>query len=126
MTNGLPGTLQGRSLLTQQVSFFRLNFTHANKDQAMKIGTLPHGAVITSVKAFIKTAFSEAKLAIGVSPTGKEFGEKDIKTQGTQDFTATGQKEFVPYDEEITLYAKMDKSVASGEGVVVVQFVTNC
>ncbi|MDM9997341.1 hypothetical protein AT246_07320 [Bartonella henselae] len=64
-------------------------------------------------------------LAIGVSPTRKEFGEKDIKTQGPQEFAATSQKEFISLDTELTLYAKVDKSVNAGEGVVVVQFVTN-
>ncbi|GAA5111776.1 hypothetical protein [Bartonella jaculi] len=125
MADHLPPPLQGRNLQTQQVSFFRLNFTHENKDKAMKIGTLPRGALVTSVKAFIKTAFSEAKLKIGISPTGQEFGEKEIKTQGTQEFKATGQKEFVPLDSELTLYAKVDKTVNAGEGVVVVEFITN-
>lgn len=125
MVEGLPQTLQGRNLVTQQVSFLRLNISHKDKNLTVKIGTLPRGALITSIKAHVKTAFSEAKLKIGSTRGGNDFSEKDIKAQGTQEFTSTSQKEFVPYDEELTLYATRDKTTAAGECVVVVQFVTD-
>ncbi|WP_375661675.1 hypothetical protein [Bartonella sp. CR127HXZ] len=125
MAEGLPQPLQGRNLVTQQVSFLRLNISHKDKHLTRKIGTLPRGAMILSIKAFVKTAFSEAKLKIGSTYGGNEFSEKDIKAQGTQDFTSTNQKEFVPEDQELTLYATRDKTTAAGECVVVVQFVTN-
>ncbi|WP_375631674.1 MULTISPECIES: hypothetical protein [unclassified Bartonella] len=125
MAEGLPQPLQGRNLVTQQVSFFRLNISYKDKHLTRKIGTLPRGAMILSIKAFVKTAFSDAKLKIGSTYGGNEFSEKDIKTQSTQDFTSTNQKEFVPEDQELTLYATRDKTTAAGECVVVVQFVTN-
>ncbi|WP_375670464.1 hypothetical protein [Bartonella sp. PS7NMGDW] len=125
MAEGLPQPLQGRNLVTQQVSFFRLNISHKDKHLTRKIGTLPRGAMILSIKAFVKTAFSDAKLKIGSTYGGNEFSEKDIKAQSTQDFTSTNQKEFVPEDQELTLYATRDKTTAAGECVVVVQFVTN-
>ncbi|EJF79521.1 hypothetical protein MCO_01087 [Bartonella sp. DB5-6] len=125
MADQLPPPLQGRTLHTQQVSFLRLNISHKDKHLTEKIGILPRGALITSMKAFVKTAFSEAKLKIGSTYGGNEFGEKDIKTQGTQDFTPTDQKFFVAADKEVTLYATRDKTTAAGECVVVVQFVTN-
>ncbi|WP_375694237.1 hypothetical protein [Bartonella sp. AD24XZML] len=125
MADQLPSPLQGRNLHTQQVSFLRLNISHKEKHLTEKIGILPRGALITSIKAFVKTAFSEAKLKIGSSYGGNEFGEKDIKAQNTQDFTPTDQKVFTPEDKEMTLYATRDKTTDAGECVVVVQFVTN-
>ncbi|WP_208433107.1 hypothetical protein [Bartonella taylorii] len=125
MAEGLPQPLQGRNLITQQVSFLRLNISHKDKSLTRKIGTLPRSALITSIKAFVKTAFSEAKLKIGSTYGGNDFSEKDIKAQGTQDFTPTDQKSFVADDKEMTLYATRDKTTAAGECVVIVQFVTN-
>ncbi|WP_375620422.1 hypothetical protein [Bartonella sp. TS25HLJMH] len=125
MADQLPPPLQGRALHTQQVSFLRLNISHKDKHLTEKIGILPRGALITSIKAFVKTAFSEAKLKIGSTYGGNEFSEKDIKAQNTQDFTPTDQKVFAPEDKEMTLYATRDKTTDAGECVVVVQFVTN-
>ncbi|UNE54961.1 hypothetical protein [Bartonella machadoae] len=125
MVDGVKGHLHGRDLHTHQVSFLRLNITHKDKDLTRKIGTLPRGAMILSIKAFVKTAFSDAKLKIGSTYGGNEFSEKDIKAQGSQDFTPTDQKSFVADDNEMTLYATRDKTTAAGECVVVVQFVTN-
>ncbi|WP_019219065.1 hypothetical protein, partial [Bartonella florencae] len=95
MAEGLPKPLQGRNFHTQQVSFFRLNISHKDKHLTEKIGILPRGALITSIKAYVKTAFTDAKLKIGSTYGGKEFSEKDIKAQGTQEFTSTDHKEFV-------------------------------
>ncbi|GAA5100813.1 hypothetical protein GCM10023260_12980 [Bartonella acomydis] len=64
-------------------------------------------------------------MKIGSTYGGNEYSEKDIKAQGTQDFTPTDQKVFVGDDKETTLYATRDKTTAAGECVVVVQFVTN-
>ncbi|EJF95596.1 hypothetical protein [Bartonella elizabethae] len=125
MANQLPPPLQGRSLHTQQVSFLRLNITHKDKHLTEKIGILPRGALITSMKAFVKTAFTEAKLKIGSTYGGNDFSEKDIKAQGMQDFTPTDQKVFIANDKEVTLYATRDKTTDAGECVVIVQFVTN-
>ncbi|MBB5074424.1 hypothetical protein HNQ69_001566 [Bartonella callosciuri] len=125
MANKLPQPLQGRSLHTQQVSFLRLNFSYQDKENALKIGTLPRGALITSIKVFVKTAFSDTKVKIGSTAGGTEFGEAEIKQQAVKEVKPSNQKEFVPYDQELTLYAKMDKSVDSGEATVVVEFVTN-
>ncbi|WP_175869611.1 hypothetical protein [Bartonella gabonensis] len=125
MADHLPKPLQGRNLHTQQVSFLRLNITHKDQHLTEKIGTLPRGALIISIKAHVKTAFSEAKLKIGSTYGGNEFSEKEIKAQGTQEFTATNQKVFIADDKEVTLYATRDKTTDAGECVVVVQFVTD-
>ncbi|WP_317993831.1 MULTISPECIES: hypothetical protein [Bartonella] len=125
MASGLPEPLQGRNCHTQQVSFLRLDFTHEDKKKSLKIGILPRGSLITSIKVFIKTVFSEAKVKIGTTRGGEEIGEADIKAQGTKEITPKDQKEFVPYDKEVTLYATADKEVASGAATIVVEFVTN-
>ncbi|WP_142417206.1 hypothetical protein [Bartonella massiliensis] len=126
MADQLPPPLQGRSLHTQQVSFLRLNFSYQDKENAMKIGTLPRGALITSIKVFVKTAFTDTKVKIGSTAGGTEFGEAEIKQQTVKEVKPTNQKEFIPFDEELTLYAKMDKTVQAGQASVVVEFVTNC
>ncbi|SSZ40935.1 Uncharacterised protein [Bartonella grahamii] len=92
MVDGVTGHLHGRDLHTHQVSFLRLNISHKDKHLTRKIGTLPRGAMILSIKAFVKTAFSDAKLKIGSTYGGNEFSEKDIKTQSTQDFTSPTKK----------------------------------
>ncbi|MET3560791.1 hypothetical protein ABID39_001507 [Bartonella japonica] len=51
MADQLPQPLQGRNLHTQQVSFLRLNFSYQDKENVLKIGTLPRGALITSISA---------------------------------------------------------------------------
>ncbi|WP_212112168.1 hypothetical protein [Bartonella queenslandensis] len=126
MADYLPEPLQGRNLHTQQVSFLRLNFSYQDKEKVMKIGTLPRGALITSIKAFIKTAFSDTKVKIGSTAGGTEFGELEIKQAGIKAATISNQKEFVPSDKEVTLYAKADKTVQAGQASIVVEFVTNC
>lgn len=125
MADYLPEPLQGRNLHTQQVSFLRLNFSYQDKENVMKIGTLPRGALITSIKVFIKTAFSDTKVKIGSTAGGTEFGELEIKQAGIKAATISNQKEFVPSDKEITLYAKADKTVQAGQASIVVEFVTN-
>ncbi|WP_406604309.1 hypothetical protein [Bartonella gliris] len=125
MADYLPQPLQGRNLHTQQVSFLRLNFSYEDKENAMRIGTLPRGALITSIKVYVKTAFSGAKVKFGSCPKVTDFSEADVGTQGIKPVTISNQKELVPYDEELTLYAKADKEVASGAATIVVEFVTN-
>ncbi|WP_019224159.1 hypothetical protein [Bartonella rattimassiliensis] len=125
MADYLPEPLQGRNLHTQQVSFLRLNFSYQDKENVMKIGTLPRSALITSIKVFIKTAFSDTKVKIGSTAGGTEFGELEIKQAGIKVATISNQKEFVPSDKEITLYAKADKTVQAGQASIVVEFVTN-
>ncbi|GAA4667013.1 hypothetical protein [Bartonella pachyuromydis] len=125
MADHLPPPLQGRNLHTQQVSFLRLNFSYEDKENALKIGILPRGALITSIKVFVKIAFTDTKVKIGSTAGGTEFGEAEIKQQAVKEIKPTNQKEFIPYDEELTLYAKMDKTVQAGEASVVVEFVTN-
>ncbi|WP_375662467.1 hypothetical protein, partial [Bartonella sp. OC16QHHD] len=103
----------------------RLNFSYEDKENAMRIGTLPRGALITSIKVFVKTAFSDTKVKIGSTAGGNEFGEAEIKQQAVKEVKPTNQKEFIPYDEELTLYAKADKTVQAGQASIVVEFVTN-
>lgn len=123
--DSLPRPLEGRNLHTQQVSFLRRNISAKEPDLTIRLGVLPRGAVILSVKCYVRELFNEAKLRIGSTHGGNEFGEKDIKTKGIQDFTPTDAKLFVSADTELVLYAKRDKATDAGECSVVVTFVAN-
>lgn len=123
--DSLPKPLEGRNLHTQQVSFLRKNISSKDSDLTVRMGVLPRGAVILSVKCFVREIFAEAKLKIGSTHGGNEFSEKEIKTKGIQDFTPTDSKLFVSKDEELVLYATRDKATAGGECSVVVTFIAN-
>lgn len=120
----LPNALEGRNLVEQQVTFIRKDIS-AKDDLSVKLGVLPRGAIILSIKCYVKELFSEAKLKIGSAPDGTEFGEKEIKTKSIQDFTPSDSKLFVPLDSELTLYGKRDKATDAGNCSVVVTFVAN-
>lgn len=122
--SNLPNALEGRNLVEQQVTFIRKDIK-AKDDLSVKIGVLPRGAVILGVKCYVKDVFSNAKLKIGSAPDGQEFGEKDIKDKGIQDFTPNDTKLFVPNDSELTLYGKRTAATDSGECSVIVTFVAN-
>lgn len=120
----LPNALEGRNLFEQQVTFIRKNIT-AKDPTEVKIGVLPRGAIILSIKCYVNELFNNSKLKIGSSLGGSEFGEKEIKTKSIQDYTPTDSKTFVSDSEELVLYGKRDQTVDSGECSVIVTFVTN-
>lgn len=121
----LPTALEGRNLTTQQVSFIRRDISAKEKNLSVRVGILPRGAVITSIKCYVRDIFSDAKLKLGSSEGGQEYGEKEIKTKGIQDYTLSDSKFFVPLDKETSIFAKRDKSTASGECSVIITFVAN-
>lgn len=123
--DSLPNPLEGRNLHTQQVSFIRTNIVADDPVLTTRVGVLPRGSVILSIKCFVKELFADAKLKIGKTHGGSEFGDKDIKTKGIQDYTPTDAKVFVGADDELVLYATRDKKTAAGECSVVVTFVAN-
>lgn len=125
MADELPVPLEGRNYHTQQVSFIRYNLDHGQKDLKIKLGVLPRGAIITAMKVYIETGFTGAKLSIGKTFGGQDFGEKDISNKGTQDYALTGDKVFVGDDAELHLYATRDKASDVGKAVIYVQFVAN-
>lgn len=116
---------QGRDTGHQLVSFIRLELKHGEPLQRY-FGTLPKGAIITSLKAYIKTGFTGAKLAIGKGAgTDKSYGEKDVATANKiVDYTPQDAKCFVPHNEELVLYCTFDKAAAAGEGSVIVEYIT--
>lgn len=120
----LPNALEGRNLVEQQVTFIRKDIT-AKDPVDVKIGVLPRGAVILSVKCYVKEIFTDTKLKIGSTLGGSEFGEKEIKTKSIQDYTPSDSKLFVGMDSELVLYSKRDKETDAGECSVVVTFVAN-
>lgn len=124
MADELPTPLEGRCILTQQVSYLRRNISFDEQNLTVKIGILPVGAIITEMKVYVKTGFTDTKLSIGTTYGGKDFGEKDIKDdKTTQDYAPTGNKFFVGDDAEMHLYATRDKASAKGQCVVYVKFI---
>lgn len=117
---------QGRDTGSQLVSYIRLNLKHGEPLQRY-FGTLPKGAIITSLKAYIKTGFTGAKLAIGKGvATDKSYGEKDVATAAKiVDYTPQDAKCFVGNDAELVLYCSFDKTAAAGEGSVIIEYITN-
>lgn len=115
-------TVEGRDGIYQFTGFMRFNLKH-NSPKTGLIGVLPYEAVIISIKAYVKTAFSSTKLGIGSTAGGKEYGEKEIKTISVQDFTPTDAKCFVASDKETRLFYNMDSVSNAGDGVIIVQFV---
>lgn len=120
----LPTALEGRNLVEQQVTFIRKDISFSD-DVHVRIGVLPRGAVILSIKCFIDEIFADTKLKIGSTFDGNEFGEKEIKTKSTQDYTPTDSKAMVSDDKELVLYSKRDKATQAGKCTVVVTFVAN-
>lgn len=120
-----PGILCGRLNYTQQVNYLRRSVTSVNKDHSFQIGTLPEGALILSMKAYVKEPFNETKFKIGKEPSKNEYGEKEVKAAGVQDYAPTIDKIFVHDDQELTLYCTPDKTAENGRVDIVVEFLAN-
>lgn len=125
MAEKMPIPLEGRNNTTQQVSFIRRDISHKETDLEAKIGVLPRGAVITSMKAYVRLGFPAAKLKLGKAWGSAEYGEKDIKDKGIQDYTPTDSKLFVPLTEELHIYGKRDKATTAGDLTVIIKFIQN-
>lgn len=120
-----PGVLCGRNVHTQQVSFIRYTITSSVKDESFVVGVLPRGALILSMKAYVKTALNNTKLKLGKEPKKQEFGEKDVKATGVQDYALTVDKQFVSDVEETVVYGTCDQKAENGHVVVVIEYVTD-
>lgn len=121
----IPNALVGRNIHSQEVSFLRANLTHENKKVGVPMGVLPRGAIILSCQAFTKTAFNDTKAQIGYKEGSKDICELEVKAVGVKTHTFTEDKMFVPKDEEWPIYVTLDKEVASGEAVIVLEYVTD-
>jgi hypothetical protein len=89
----VPATFPARVLQTQTTVHFRktVNFNDANIATGVKIGAIPAGAFITSIKCYVTTAFNAAttnNLLIGSTATGGQFLASGV-TAGTNCVAAT-------------------------------------
>ena len=123
--SGRPECACARNNLTQQVSYIACKFDHTKGTASTYLGAIPPGSIVLSIKAFVTTIFPDAKISIGDGTTEKQFGEKDVKTKGPQNYQLSTNKMFAPEDKNLKFYAKLDKKVASGECLIVIQFITD-
>lgn len=120
-----PGVLCGRNVHTQQVSFIRYTMTSCVKDESFVVGVLPRGALILSMKAYVKTALNNTKLKLGKEPNKQEYGEKDVKTISIQDYALSVDKQFCSDVEETVIYGTCDQKADNGHVVVLIEYVTD-
>jgi len=108
----VPASFPARVLQTQTTVHFRktVNFNDANISAGVKIGAIPAGAFITSVKCYVVTAFNAVttnSLAIGSTATGSDFLAAGT-TAGTNCVAATAGF------QSITAAAGLGLSVTGG------------
>lgn len=115
---------QGRQLHTQQVHFIRFDFSHDAETLPVYIGRLPANSVIQNIRVAVKTAFTGAKIKFGSTEACNDMSEADVGTVGLKSCAVPEAKRFVSEDE-LSIYAKLDKKVNSGEGIIVVEFIPN-
>ena len=115
----------GREFVTRQMGFFRYNFDHSVGQSVFPVATLARGTVIRELSVMVHTAFAGAKVKFGTSVKCDDMSESDVGSQGHKKAQATATKWVVPSDEEITIYAKLDKKVDSGKGSILVLFANN-
>ena len=106
-----PPTFPARQLANQTTVHFRktVNFNDANIATGVKIGAIPAGAFIVSVKCYVTTAFNAAttnNLLIGSTATGGQFLASGV-TAGTNCVAAT------PGFQSITAAAGLGFSVTA-------------
>jgi hypothetical protein len=88
-----PPSFPARVLQTQTTVHFRktVSFNDANIAAGVKIGAIPAGAFITSVKCYVTTAFNAAttnNLLVGTTATGGQWLASGV-TAGTNCVAAT-------------------------------------
>lgn len=120
-----PGVLCGRNVHTQQVSFIRYLIKSCIKDESFVVGVLPRGALILSMKAYVKTPLNNTKLKLGKEPKKQEYGEKDVKAAGVHDYAISADKQFCSDVEETVIYGTCDQKADNGHVVVLIEYVTD-
>lgn len=117
-------TKQGRQLHTQQVHFLRFHFSHSRDTVPVYVGRLPGNSVIQNIRVGVQTAFTGAKIKFGTTDACDDMGEADVGAVGMKACTVPEAKRFVPEDE-VSIYAKLDKKVNTGDGIILIDFVPN-
>jgi hypothetical protein len=112
----------------QQTHYIRakVNFNDANVGTGNVIGTLPNGAIITSVVVQVTTAFNAGTtnaLNIGTAAGGTQVGT-DAATAGTRSPTLPNLN--ITADQDIFVqYAQTGTAATAGVANVIVSYVPN-
>ncbi|WP_254493513.1 hypothetical protein [Bartonella sp. B1099] len=122
---GLPPVLQGRNNCTQQVSFLRSRVKCTDQGLITKIGVLPRGAFIKSIKVYTITDFEDVKATFGKEPHGDDYGDINLLQSVNGDMYIAMEERDVPLEAEKTIYMTRDKKSTKGEAEVIVEFYTN-
>ncbi|QEE09250.1 putative genomic island protein [Bartonella kosoyi] len=122
---GLPPPLQGRNNCTQQVSFFRARVKCTDQGLITKIGVLPRGAFIKSIKVYAMEDFEDVTATFGKEPHGDDYGTKALTQNTDGNVYVPMEVRDVPLEAENTIYMTRDKKSTKGDAEVIVEFYTN-
>ncbi|ATP12423.1 hypothetical protein BHOIPH791_12390 [Bartonella henselae] len=122
---GLPPVLQGRNNSTQQVSFLRARVKCTDQGLITKIGVLPRGAFIKSIKIYAMTDFEDVTATFGKEPHGNDYGDVGLTQSTDSNVYIPMEERDVPLEVENTIYMTRDKKSSKGDVEVIVEFYTN-
>ncbi|EJF79416.1 hypothetical protein MCO_00982 [Bartonella sp. DB5-6] len=122
---GLPPILQGRNNSTQQVSFLRARVKCTDQGLITKIGILPRGAFIKSIKFYAMTDFEGVTATFGKEPHGDDYGKNKLSQSSDGNVYIPMEERDVPLEAENTIYMTRDKQSTKGDVEVIVEFYTN-
>ncbi|GAA5105547.1 hypothetical protein [Bartonella jaculi] len=122
---GLPPVLQGRNNCTQQVSFLRSRVKCTDQGLITKIGVLPRGAFIKSIKVYAVTNFEDVTAIFGKEPHSNDYGTSGLSQFSDGNVYVPMEVRDVPLEAENTIYMTRDKKSTKGDAEVIVEFYTN-
>lgn len=106
-----------------QVQVRRYGVTHKIEDKPVKVGRFPREGLLTGFTVHVQKAFTGAKLKFGTTEEVNDLGEADVGTVGKKVVDLSTKGCLVPQYEETIIYAKLDKKVASGEAIILVEYI---
>lgn len=102
-------------VLTQAFTFANV----ADAGVAVKVASLPRGAVILSGSLNVTTAFGAGnKIAIGFAGAATAHGDLDVATAGIKNLTVTGTA-----SDKVDLIATPNNALTAGAGVLTLTYV---
>ncbi|EJF87327.1 MULTISPECIES: hypothetical protein [Bartonella] len=122
---GLPPPLQGRNNCTQQVSFLRARIKCTDQGLITKIGVLPRGAFIKSIKIYAVEFFEDVTATFGKEPHGNDYGQLSFSQPYNSNVDIPMEERDVPLEAENAIYVTRNKKSSKGDVEVIVEFYTN-
>ena len=102
-------------VLTQKFTFEHM----ADAGVAVKIASLPRGAVVLSGTLNVTTAFGATnKIALGFAGAATTHGDIDVATTGLKSLTVTGEP-----SDKVDLFATPNNALTAGAGVLTLTYV---